>query len=75
VAQGVVKSAQLLSDKYHLVITNVPYLTRQKQDERLRDFCDRYYIESRNDLANVFLDRCMEFSTDNGISQLVMPQN
>lgn len=75
VAQGIAKSAHLLSDKYHLVITNVPYLTRQKQNEYLREFANRNYNESKNDLANMFLDRCLQFSIEGGVSQVVMPQN
>jgi len=38
VAQGLAKAAVLLAGKYHWVVTNVPYLARGKQIERLRDF-------------------------------------
>ena len=58
-AQGLAKAAELLTASYHLVITNVPYLARGKQDERMRDFCDRYYSSSKRDLATVFIERCL----------------
>ncbi len=75
VAQGMVQAAAILSDQYHLVITNVPYLARGKQNERLRDFCDTYYSEAKNDLATVFLDRCLDFCYTGGTSSIVLPQN
>ena len=57
------------------MITNVPYLARGKQDERLRDFCEKHYSAAKNDLATVFLDRCLEFCVKGGTSSIVLPQN
>ena len=59
-ARGLADAARLLTDHYHLVVTNVPYLTRGKQSERLRKFCEQHYSTAKNDLANVFLERCLE---------------
>jgi hypothetical protein len=75
VAHGLAKAAMLLSSKYHLVITNVPYLARGKQNVRLRDFCERHYPAAKNDLATVFLDRCLELCAKSGTSSIVLPQN
>lgn len=75
VAQGLAKAATLLADQYQWVITNVPYLARGKQSDRLRDFCERHYPAAKNDLATVFLDRCLELCTQGGTSSIVLPQN
>jgi hypothetical protein len=75
VAQGLAKAATLLAGRYQLVITNVPYLARGKQNERLRDFCERHYSAAKNDLATVFLDRCLELCVQGGTSSIVLPQN
>lgn len=75
VAQGLAKAATLLADQYQWVITNVPYLARGKQSDRLRDFCERNYPAAKNDLATVFLDRCLELCTPGGTSSVVLPQN
>lgn len=76
-AQGLLEAARLLDARYHLVITNVPYLSRGKQGERLKDYCESHYSTAKNDLANVFLERCLELSKDGGagVVQIVMPQN
>jgi hypothetical protein len=75
VAQGLAKAAQLLAGQYHWVITNVPYLARGKQGEILRDFCENNYKAAKNELATVFLERCLEFCPDGGNVSLVIPQN
>ena len=75
VAQGLARAATLLAGRYQWVITNVPYLARGKQHERLRDFCQRHYSAAKNDLATVFLERCLELCTDGGTSSIVLPQN
>jgi hypothetical protein len=75
VAYGLAKAATLLTGKYHLVITNVPYLTRAKQSQTLRDYCEEQYNEAKNDLATVFLDRCLDFCVQGGVSCIVLPQN
>ena len=53
-ACGMAQAAQLLADRYTLVITNVPYLARGKQGQALRVFCERNYPRSKNDLATAF---------------------
>jgi len=76
-AQGLLEAARLLVARYHLVITNVPYLARGKHSDALKEYCDKHYFDAKGDLANVFLDRCLELSEINGagVAQIVMPQN
>jgi hypothetical protein len=69
------KAAELLAGQYTWVITNVPYLARGKQSDTLKEFCEEYYPEGKNDLATVFLDRCLEFCVKGGTSSIVLPQN
>jgi hypothetical protein len=42
-----------------------------------QDFCEQHYPEAKNDLANVFLERCLELAhaQGQGVVQIVMPQN
>ena len=74
-ALGLAEAAQMLTARFHLVATNVPYLARGKQNERLRRFCESRFNRARSDLANVFLERCLELVADGGTTQVVMPQN
>jgi hypothetical protein len=76
-ALGLLDAARLLDERYHLVVTNVPYLARGKQHDTLKDFGETHYPEAKNDLANIFLERCLELSRADGagVVQIVMPQN
>ncbi len=74
-AQGLARAAEMLTARYHWVITNVPFLHRGKQGDFLRDYCSGNYKVFRNDLATVFLERCLEFCLDVGTVSIVLPQN
>ncbi len=90
-AKGLLDAARLLDGRYHLVVTNVPYLARGKQNDTLKGYCATHYPEAKNDLANVFLERCLELALPalpplplgegggegrgQGVVQIVMPQN
>ncbi len=74
-AQGIARAAELLGGQYTLVITNVPYLGRGKQNDVMKDYLDRHYKEGRADLATAFVQRCLELCAKGGSSALVTPQN
>jgi hypothetical protein len=74
-AQGLTCATEMLGQRYQLVITNVPYLARGKQSDTLKEFSEQYYELGKNDLANVFLERCLELTAAKGVVQIVMPQN
>ncbi len=74
-ARGMARAAQLLSERYTLVVTNVPYLARGKQSQALRAFCERRHPRAKHDLATAFLERCLELCTEGGTASLVLPQN
>ena len=74
-AQGMARAAELLAGSYHLVNYERPYLARRKHDPPLRDICERYYDAAKNDLATVFLERCLALCAEGGAVSLVLPQN
>lgn len=73
--QGLAKAADLLAGRYTFVVTNVPYLARGKQDEPLKEHCERVYPEAKSDLATCFVERCLAFCGKGGSTALVTPQN
>ncbi len=75
VAAGIAKAGQLLAKKYTLQITNVPYLSRGKQDKIIADYCDKYFNEAKGDLSTVFFSKMIKFNTFGGLSCCVIPQN
>lgn len=74
-AQGMAFTTRILTRRYHLVITNPPYLGSGQHGPVLKDFCEEHYKTAKGDLANVFLDRCLKLCLSGGVVQFVMPQN
>ncbi|RAH37785.1 Eco57I restriction-modification methylase domain-containing protein [Halomonas sp. SL1] len=66
VAKGVAKSAVLLSQKYDLALTNVPYLGVSKHHPRLIEFIEKHYSTGKYDLAMAFIERIREWIKPNG---------
>ncbi|MCD9472598.1 BREX-1 system adenine-specific DNA-methyltransferase PglX [Photobacterium phosphoreum] len=65
----------ILSGKYHLVATNPPYLTKNKQSKRLLNYCSDYYQAGVADLATVFFKRYRNFLLPGGAHIAVTPLN
>lgn len=74
-AQGLSKAAEILARRFTLVVTNVPYLGRGKQDEILKDYCEKRHADAKADLATCFIQRCMGYCLEGGTSCVVAPQN
>ncbi len=75
-ARGLAKAADILASHFTLVVTNVPYLGRGKQDDVLREYCEQFHSDAKADLATCFVERCLDFCTVRGGSTaLVTPQN
>ncbi len=74
-AAGIAKAGQLLAKKYTLQITNVPYLSRGKQDVKMANYCESNFNNSKGDLATVFYEKMIKSCSIGGIACCVMPQN
>jgi tRNA1(Val) A37 N6-methylase TrmN6 len=66
-AQGMMQASRILTRKYHLVITNPPYLGAGQHGSVLREFCETNYKAAKGDLANVFLERSLKLSLPGGV--------
>lgn len=75
VASGLAKAAKLLADRWHWVVTNVPYLGRGKQNDLLKAYIAKYHNDAKQDLATAFIDRSICFSGEGGSVGIVCPQN
>ncbi len=73
-ARGVVAAARTLAKRFTLVSTNVPYLGRVKQDERLKRHLDDTHPAAKWDLATAFVERCQSFCAEGGSFALITPQ-
>ncbi|SMD44858.1 Methyltransferase domain-containing protein [Aquiflexum balticum DSM 16537] len=74
-AAGMAKAGLILSNKYKLIITNVPYLGFKKQGDLLKEFFEKEYADSKMDLSTVFIERSIKICSKNGLFATVSPQN
>jgi hypothetical protein len=73
-AQGLAKAAEILSSRFALVATNVPYLGVRKQGDILKDYCVSSYADAKEDLATVFTSRIARWCAGTTMA-VVAPQN
>ena len=70
-AVGLVQVGALLSRRFTLVVTNVPYLSIQRMPDAVANFLTTRYPNSANDLATAFIERCLQLNS--GTTALVVP--
>ena len=68
-----VKVAQAMAQKYHVVITNPPYLSASYMPSKLKSFVQNNYSDFKNDMFAVFLNRTISMCIQNGHVGLLMP--
>lgn len=56
----VIKTAEILSKKYDVVITNPPYVGNKSMDDRLSMYLKDYYFDTKMDLFAAFIERCLD---------------
>lgn len=74
-AQGMARAGAMLARGYTLVVTNVPYLGRGKQDDVLKAYLDDHFGLGKADLATAFVQRTLQLCEAGGTAALVTPQN
>ena len=66
-----IELAEILTQKYDVVITNPPYMGSSNMDKSLSDFVKKYYPDSKSDLFAVFIERCKEMVKENGYQAMI----
>ena len=74
-AAGMARAAEILTGRYTLVVTNVPFLARGKQSGRLRKFAEEHHGHAKGDIATVFVSRIFRWLGKHGTQAVVTPQN
>ena len=54
-----VKCAEVLAQKYEIVVTNPPYLGNSRMNDSLSAYIKRYYPDEKSDLAMVMLNKML----------------
>ncbi len=71
----VLEQAAYLAPRYHVVVTNPPYLGGKNMNSRLKVFAEDNYPNSKSDLFAMFIDRCAKMCMKNGYVSMVTMQS
>ena len=71
----VLDQAEMLSRRYHVVVTNPPYMGSGRMCEGLRSFAALRYPLSYADLFAMFLDRLLGIAVRNGLVAMITMQS
>lgn len=70
-----ITEADYLTQKYHVVVTNPPYMGGKGMNQKLKAFAEEKYPDSKNDLFAMFIERCCALAVPNGYVSMVTMQS
>ena len=66
-----IELAQVLVQKYDVVVTNPPYMGSSGMGGKLADFVKKNYPDSKSDLFGVFIEACGNMTKKNGYQAII----
>ncbi len=66
-----VEIAQVLAQKYDVVVTNPPYMGASGMSAKLSDYVKKNYPDSKSDLFAVFIEKCGKMLKKNGYQAMI----
>ena len=67
----VVKCAELLAQKYDVVVTNPPYMAVSNAGAKVNNYVKKNFPDSKADLFAVFIERCGQIAKKNGYQAMI----
>jgi len=72
---AVLRMAEALSPKYHVVVANPPYMARKGMNAALQAFAKTHYPDSRTDLFAMFMERSLKMARLRGMMAMINMQS
>ena len=66
-----VKGAELLAQKYDVVVTNPPYMAVSNAGAKVNDYVKKNFPDSKADMFAVFIERCGQMAKKNGYQAMI----
>jgi len=63
--------AKALSQKYHVVVTNPPYMGASGMGNKLSDYVKSYYPDTKSDMSTVCMEKCMDLCERFGYMSMI----
>lgn len=68
---SLVQVAQALTQKYHVVVTNPPYMGFNNMGMKLSSYIKNSYPKSKSDISTIFMEKCMDIAALNGVVAMI----
>jgi hypothetical protein len=69
--QKLIDIGEAMAQKYHVVVTNPPYMGSKGMSAKLSDFVKKNYPDSKSDLFAVFMESCGQMTNKNGFQAMI----
>lgn len=66
-----VKQAQIMSQKYDVVVTNPPYMGKKSLNQRLSSFLDKNYPNGKSELYSAFILKCIDMTNSSRFTSMI----
>ncbi len=66
-----VKGAELLAQKYDVVVTNPPYMAVSNAGAKVNDYVKKNFPDSKADMFAVFIERCGQMAKKSGYQAMI----
>lgn len=66
-----VKCAEVLAQKYDVVVTNPPYMAVSNAGAKVNDYVKKNFPDSKADMFAVFIERCGQMAKENGYQAMI----
>lgn len=70
-----VKCAEVLAQKYDVVVTNPPYMAISSLSPKLNTYINEHYTGGKTDLFSAFIERCIDFTLVNKFTAMITMQS
>jgi type II restriction/modification system DNA methylase subunit YeeA len=67
--------AEALSQKYHVVVANPPYMGGKGMNGKLQEFAKKIYADSKSDLFAMFMERALTLNVKFGMTAMINMQS
>ncbi|MEO1815823.1 MAG: BREX-1 system adenine-specific DNA-methyltransferase PglX [Acetobacterium sp.] len=65
------KQAEVMAEKYDVVITNPPYMGGSGMGPKLGDYVKSHYPDSKSDMSTVFMQKSLDMCKSNGMMAMI----
>lgn len=66
-----VQAGQALAQKYHVVVTNPPYMSNKGMSAKMIKFVQKKFPDSKADLFAIFMEQCEYLMRKNGLQAMI----